>query len=63
MISTSLGDEQPVYQATVRMRFLCAAFLFALMFRFDVELLHFAAGHSVGHCYVLLKTKYPMHPD
>ena len=34
------------------------------MFRFDGELLHFAAGHSAGLGYVeLLKTKYPMRPD
>ena len=34
------------------------------MFRFDGELLHFAAGHSTGPGYMeLLKTKYPMRPD
>jgi signal transduction histidine kinase len=38
--------------------------LFALVFRFDGDLLHFVAGHSVGPGYVdLLKTKYPMRPD
>jgi two-component system NtrC family sensor kinase len=34
------------------------------VFRFDGELLHFAAGHNVGPSYVeLLRAKYPMRPD
>src|SRR5215510_4660701 len=42
---------------------LCGS-LFANVFRFDGELLHFVAGHNVGPSYVeLLRAKYPMRPD
>jgi len=42
---------------------LCGS-LFANVFRFDGELLHFVAGHNVGLSYVeLLRAKYPMRPD
>ena len=64
VISTSPSDEQPVYQTIVRNAVSLCGSLFALVFRFDGEQLHFAAGHSVGPGYVeLLKTKYPMRPD
>jgi signal transduction histidine kinase len=64
VISTSPSDEQPVYQTIVRSAVSLCGSLFALVFRFDGELLHFAAGHSAGPGYVeLLKTKYPMRPD
>ncbi len=64
VISASPSDEQPVYQAIVRNAVSLCGSLFALVFRFDGEQLHFAAGHSVGPGYVeLLKTKYPMRPD
>jgi signal transduction histidine kinase len=53
-----------VYQTIVRSAVSLCGSLFALVFRFDGELLHFAAGHSAGPGYVeLLKTKYPMRPD
>jgi Tripartite tricarboxylate transporter family receptor len=42
---------------------LCGS-LFANVFRFDGEFLHFVAGHNVGPSYVeLLRAKYPMRPD
>src|ERR1700730_18992680 len=64
VISTSPSDEQPVYQTIVRNAVSLCGSLFALVFRFDGEQLHFAAGHSAGPGYVeLLKTKYPMRPD
>jgi signal transduction histidine kinase/uncharacterized protein YigA (DUF484 family) len=64
VIGTSPSDEQPVYQTIVRSAVSLCGSLFALVFRFDGELLHFAAGHSAGPGYVeLLKTKYPMRPD
>ena len=64
VIGTSPSDEQPVYQTIVRSAVSLCGSLFALVFRFDGELLHFVAGHSTGPGYVeLLKTKYPMRPD
>jgi two-component system NtrC family sensor kinase len=64
VISTSPTDTQPVYETIVRNAVTLCGSLFALVFRFDGELLHFVAGHSIGHGYVeLLKTKYPMRPD
>jgi two-component system, NtrC family, sensor kinase len=64
VISTSPADVQPVFETIVRNAvFLCSS-LFANVFRFDGELLHFAAGHNVGPSYVeLLRAKYPMRPD
>jgi hypothetical protein len=42
---------------------LCGS-VFANVFRFDGELLHFITSHNVGTDFVhLLKTKYPMRPD
>jgi signal transduction histidine kinase len=64
VIGTSPSDEQPVYQTIVRSAVSLCGSLFALVFRFDGELLHFAAGHSARSGYVeLLKTKHPMRPD
>ena len=64
VISTSPTDAQPVYETIVRNAVALCGSLFALVFRFDGDLLHFVAGHSVGPGYVdLLKTKYPMRPD
>ncbi len=42
---------------------LCGS-LFANVFRFDGEFVHFVAGHNVGPSYVeLLRAKYPMQPN
>src|SRR6202048_3577064 len=64
VIGTSPSDQPPVDQQIARSAVSLCGSLFALVFRFDGELLHFAAGHSAGPGYVeLLKTKYPMRPD
>ena len=64
VISASVADAQPVFETIVRnARFLCGS-LFANVFRFDGELLHFIASHNVDSADVdLLKEKYPMRPD
>jgi GAF domain-containing protein len=65
VISTSPTDEHPVYEAIVRKAVSLCGSLFANVFRFDGELLHFDASHNAGSPgYVeLLKAKYPMRPD
>jgi signal transduction histidine kinase len=64
MISTSPIDAQPVYETIVRNAVSLCDSLFANVFRFDGELLHFVTSHSSGPSYVeLLETKYPMRPD
>jgi two-component system, NtrC family, sensor kinase len=64
VISTSRTDVQPVFETIVRNAVSLCSSLFANVFRFDGELLHFAAGHNVGPGYVeLLRAKYPMRPD
>jgi signal transduction histidine kinase len=55
---------QPVFETIVRNAVSLCGSLFANVFRFDGELLHFVAGHNVGPSYVeLLRVKYPMRPD
>ena len=55
---------QPVFETIVRNAVSLCGSLFANVFRFDGELLHFVAGHNVGPSYVeLLQSKYPMRPD
>jgi hypothetical protein len=64
VISTSSTDAQPVFETIVRNAVSLCGSLFANVFRFDGELLHFVAGHNVGPSYVeLLRAKYPMRPD
>jgi two-component system, NtrC family, sensor kinase len=64
VISTSPSDAQPVFETIVRNAVPLCGSLFANVFRFDGELLHFVAGHNVGPSYVeLLRAKYPMRPD
>ena len=63
-ISAAPTDVQPVFEAIVRNAVSLCGSLFANVFRFDGELLHWVASHNVGPSYVeLLKTKYPMRPD
>jgi class 3 adenylate cyclase len=64
VISASVSDAHPVFETIVRnARSLCGS-LFANVFRFDGELLHFIASDNVDRAYVdLLKEKYPMRPD
>jgi signal transduction histidine kinase len=64
VISTSPTDVQPVFETIVRSAVALCGSLFANVFRFDGELLHFVASHNVGPDYVeLLRAKYPMRPD
>jgi len=64
VISTSPTDVQSVFEMIVRRAVTLCGSLFANVFRFDGELLHFVAGHNVGPSYVeLLQAKYPMRPD
>ena len=64
VIRTSPTDAQPVFETIVRNAVSLCGSLFANVFRFDGELLHFVAGHNVGPSYVeLLQAKYPMRPD
>jgi two-component system NtrC family sensor kinase len=58
VISTSPTDVQPVFETIVRSAVSLCGSLFANVFRFDGELLHFVAGHNVGPSYVeLLRAK------
>nr|WP_246252476.1 GAF domain-containing protein [Mesorhizobium camelthorni] len=64
VISTSPTDVQPVFEAIVRSVVSLCDSLFANVFRFDGELLHYVASHNVGPSYVeMLQSKYPMRPD
>jgi GAF domain-containing protein len=64
VISTSPADVKPVFETIVRNAVSLCGSLFANVFRFDGELLHFVAGHNVGPSYVeLLRAKYPIRPD
>jgi two-component system NtrC family sensor kinase len=63
VISTSPTDVQPVFEMMVRRAVALCDSLFANVFRFDGELLHFVASHNVGPSYVeLLQAKYPTRP-
>jgi two-component system, NtrC family, sensor kinase len=64
VISTSPADVKPVFETIVRNAVSLCGSLFANVFRFDGEFLHFVAGYNVGPSYVeLLQAKYPIRPD
>ena len=64
VISTSPTEVQPVFETIVRNAVALCGSLFANVFRFDGELLHFVASHDVGpEDEELLRAKYPMRPD
>src|SRR5215468_7874878 len=64
VIRTSPTDVQPVFETIVRNAVSLCGSLFANVFRFDGELLHWVASHNVGPSFVdLLKAKFPMRPD
>jgi hypothetical protein len=68
VIRTSPADVQPVFQTIVRNAVSLCGSLYANVFRFDGELLHFVASHNVApspwrHYADFLKAKYPMRPD
>src|SRR5215468_5283198 len=74
VIRTSPADVQPVFETIVRNAVSLCGSLYANVFRFDGELLHFVAFHIVHpsparrrksrrHYMDLLKAKFPMRPD
>jgi two-component system, NtrC family, sensor kinase len=72
VIRMSPADVQPVFETIVRNAVTLCGSLYANVFRFDGELLHFVASHQSPapgasvrerHLVDLLKTKYPMRPD
>jgi hypothetical protein len=64
VIRASPNDAQPVFETIVRNAVTLCGGVFANVFRFDGEQLHYVAPHNVGPSYAdLLNTKYPMRPD
>lgn len=64
VISTSRADARAVFEIIVRNTVVLCGSLFANVYRFDGEVLHFVTSHNVGPDFVdLLKAKYPMRPD
>ena len=64
VIRSTPTDVQPVFETIVRNAVSLCGGLFANVFRFDGELLHFVASHNVGPSYVdMMREKYPMRPD
>jgi len=64
VIRTSPNDVQLVFETIVRNAVSLCGGLFANVFRFDGELLHYVASHNVGPSYAdMIRAKYPMHPD
>ena len=70
VIRGSPADVQPVFETIVRSAVSLCGSLYANVFRFDGELLHFVASYNGGvprrkwrHNLELIKTKYPMRPD
>jgi two-component system, NtrC family, sensor kinase len=63
-ISRSPADALPVFDTIVRSAVALCGSLFANVFRFDGELLHYVASENTESGYVeLLQSKYPMRPD
>ena len=64
MIRASPTDVQPVFETIVQNAVSLCGSLFANVFRFDGELLHFVASHNVGLNFLdMLQRKFPMRPD
>ena len=72
VIRTSPAEVQPVFETIVRNAVSLCGSLYAIVFRFDGELLHFVASHQSPapgasvrerHLVDSLKTKYPMRPN
>jgi len=63
-ISGSPGDAMPVFRTIVRHALALCGSMFANVFRFDGERLHYVASENTAPGYVeLLHSKYPMRPD
>jgi GAF domain-containing protein len=64
VISSSLTDALPVFETIARNAVTLCGSLFANVFRFDGELLHYVTSHNAGPSFAeLLQAKYPMRPD
>lgn len=64
VISNSPTDTRLVFETIVRNAVSLCGSLFANVFRFDGELLHYISSHNTARSYVeLLQSKYPMRPD
>ena len=64
VIRTSPNDVQPVFETIVRNAVSLCGGLFANVFRFDGELLHYVASHNVGPSNAdMIRAKYPMRPN
>ena len=64
VISSSPADLQPVFDAIVRNAVVLCDSLFANVFRFDGEQLHFVANHKyTPEAVEMMRRKYPMRPD
>ena len=64
VIRTSPNDVQPVFETIVRNAVSLCGGLFANVFRFDGELLHYVASHNVDPSYAdMIRARYPMRPD
>jgi two-component system NtrC family sensor kinase len=64
VIRASPTDAQPVFETIVRNAVSLCGSLYANVFRFDGELLHFVASHNVGPNFLdMLQRKFPMRPD
>jgi GAF domain-containing protein/CheY-like chemotaxis protein len=63
VIASSPSDVQPVFDAIVRNAVTICDALFANVFRFDGEMLHWAASHNLAADAVeILRGSYPMRP-
>src|SRR5262249_17120605 len=64
VIRASPTDAQPVFETIVRNAVSLCGGLFANVFSFDGELLHYVASHNVGPSYAdMIRANYPMRPD
>jgi two-component system, NtrC family, sensor kinase len=64
VIRASPADAQPVFETIVRNAVSLCGGLFANVFSFDGELLHYVASHNVGPSYAdMIRANYPMRPD
>src|SRR5262245_57453376 len=64
VIRASPADAQPVFETIVRNAVSLCGGLFANVFSFDGELLHYVASHNVGPSYAdMIRANYPRRPD
>lgn len=64
VIRSSPTDAQPVFEMIVRSAVRLCNSMFANVFRYDGQLLHYVASHNVHSEYQeMLKSRYPMRPD